>query len=311
MQIIKLTKKLKLPKSVIALGFFDGVHLGHKRVIQTAKGYAGLLGVKSLVFTFRDLPRNKVKGVEKQKLILKFEDKVNAIKNLGIDYLVWADFNKKFSEISPYDFVKEILVKILCARIVVAGYNYRFGHKAQGNIKYLEKLSREFGFKVDVIKPVTIGGSIVSSTLARNFICAGALKKAADLLGCRFGVKTNVVTGKGLGKKLKIHTANMHWPRGIIAPPAGVYAVFVEYDGQIYKGAANFGYSPTFAGRRGLINQPPTLETHIFNFNKNIYKEKLEVHFVKKIRDEIKFNNVEDLIKQIKEDIKKAKRILE
>lgn len=302
MHIIKFKKNITVPQSVIALGFFDGVHLGHQKVIKKARDYARLFNIKSSVFTFK---KRLNKGARAHELILKFEDKVSLIGNLGADYLIWTDFNKSFSSISAHDFVKKILVEKLKVRLVVVGYNYRFGKDAKGDVKYLVELSKKFGFKVDIVPAIKAGRTTISSTRIKKYLTSGNVFRARNLLGRNFFISGKVIKGKKLGGTFNIHTANLNWPKNIIELPKGVYAVNVKIEDKFYKGAANFGFSPTF-NRRGLINQTPTVETHILNFNRNIYRREIQVFFVKKIREEKKFNSVEDLIRQIKKDIKKV-----
>ncbi|MFH1454106.1 MAG: bifunctional riboflavin kinase/FAD synthetase [Armatimonadota bacterium] len=301
MHIIKLDSNIKLPQSVIALGFFDGVHLGHREVIDKAVSYAEILGIKSAVFTFKDRPK---KNTETKGLILKFEDKVNFIKELGIDNLIWADFDDKISHITSYNFIKDILVSKFNARLVVVGYNYHFGYKAEGSADYLNKTGKKFGFKAEVIPAFKVSGKVVSSTIVKEFITSGRLDKAASFLGRYFFAEGRVIKGKGVGSRLGIHTANLNWPEGLIKPEDGVYAVLVRINDKLYKGVANLGHSPT------IKEKPLTLEVHIFNFAKDIYKENIRVYFVEKIRDEKVFSGTEKLTEQIKEDIKKAKIIL-
>lgn len=301
MKIIKLKKNIKIPQSIIALGFFDGVHPGHQKVIKTAVSYSKILNIPSLVFTFKSHPKSFLKEHE---LILSYQDKVNMLKNLGIDYLVWIDFNKNFSEILPHNFVKKILVDMFHARIVIVGFNYHFGYKAEGSASDLIHLGQKFGFQAKIIPPYKIGRQTLSSTLIRKLITSGKLSKANKLLGFNFYINGKVVKGSGIGKNLKFHTANVNWPSDIVQLPMGVYAVFVKYRGKLYKGAANLGTSPTMGGKI------MTLETHIFDFNKDIYGKKIQIFFKAKIRDEKKFMNIEELKKQIQKDIIKINRIL-
>lgn len=303
MEIIKLKKNIKIPQSVIALGFFDGVHLGHQKVIKTAVSYSKIFNIPSLVFTFKDSPKKKV--LKEHSLILPFEEKVCRTKVLGVDYIIWADFDKKISELSPNDFVKKILVDTFHARLVIVGFNYHFGHNAKGTVNDLVDLGRKYGFQVEIILPCKSNGKTVSSTFIKELITKGAVAEANSLLDYMFCVKGKVVRGRGIGAdKLKILTANINWPKDIVKLPLGVYAVLVKYDNKIYKGVSNLGFSPTI-GKKEV-----TLEVNIFNFKKNIYSEKLQVFFVDRIRNEEKFANIEELKKQIKKDIKKSKKIL-
>lgn len=307
MKIIKINHQTEnIPQSVIALGFFDGVHLAHQTVIKSAIKLAGFLNIKSQVFTFRAHPKSAIDSGGSPLLLSDFSEKVELIKKMGVEFLTFLDFDKNFSRLSQERFVKDILVEKLHARIVVAGFDYRFGFKAKGDISFLNKLGKQYGFKVKVVPPVWHDNIPISSTLIRELISSGKIAQANILLGHFFKSKGKVKKGKGFGKILGVRTANLPWPAEKVKLGSGIYAVFVRYKTRIYSGAANLGFSPTF----GLKRKSLGLEVHIFNFKGNLYKKELEVYFVNKIRDEKKFETPKLLFLQIKKDIIKAKKIL-
>lgn len=309
MKIIKLKKNIKMPQSIIALGFFDGVHQGHRKVIKTAVCQSRIFNIPSLVFTFKDSPKKSV--LKDHKLILSFEDKAEMIKSLGADYLVWADFDDEFAQFCPENFVKDILIDKFHARLVVVGFNYRFGHKAKGNSALLSRLGRKYGFKAEVIPPLKKSEKIVSSTLIKKLITEGQVSKANKLLDYKFFITGKVVKGRGIGRShLNILTANINWPEDIVKLPTGVYAVRVEHKNKVYEGVANLGFNPTVNKHGAVLPCAPALEAHIFDFKKDIYGEKISVFFARKIREEKKFADIKDLKKQIQKDIEKSKNIL-
>jgi len=309
MEIIKLKKNTKIPQSIIALGFFDGVHQGHREVIKAAVCQSKIFNIPSLVFTFKDSPKKN--ALKDHKLILSFEDKAEMIKSLGVDYLVWADFDEKFAQVSPENFVKNILIDKFHARLVVVGFNYRFGHKAKGNSHLLARLGHKYGFKAEIIPPLKKSKKTVSSTLIKTLITEGQISKANKLLDYKFFITGTVIKGRGIGRsRLNILTANINWPKDIVKLSTGVYAVFVEHKNKIYKGVANLGFNPTVNKNEAGADYRPILEAHIFDFKKDIYGEKIRVFFARKIREEKKFADIKNLKKQIQKDITMSKKIL-
>lgn len=290
--------------SVIALGFFDGVHLAHQSVIKSAVNLAKFLKIPSVTFTFKQHPNAVLKGRAFPYLLATFEEKVSFIEKLDVDFLCWEDFNEKFFKISARDFVLKTIVKKMKAKILVAGYNYRFGHQAFGDEKFLEKMGEEFAFKVKVIRPQRYKEKIISSSLIRDLLQKGKVKLASEYLGRDYFVTGKIRRGNERGKLIGVKTANLNWPEEKVKVLEGVYATFVKLGDRFYKGVASYGRSPTFD------DEGKKLEVHLFDYEENIYRKEITVYFAEKIRKIKKFHNFDELAGQIQKDIRLARKIL-
>ncbi len=283
----------------ITVGTFDGIHLGHKKIIARLLAIANEKKLCSTMVTFHPHPKLVVKSEFKDalKLITDKDEKIEIIRESGIDRLVIIKFDHEFSQTNYRQFVKSILLEKLMAKVVVVGYDHAFGKNREGNFENLLLLSDEFKFDVEKVGPFELNDQVISSTTIRNALIKGEVEKAADYLGRLYSISGKVVPGDGRGKKLNFHTANIDVenPNKLI-PAKGVYAVDVKHNDQMYKGMMNIGFRPTFG-----LNQL-NIETHIFDFKKDIYGDKLTVYFKKRLRDEIKFNSVEELIAQLEID---------
>lgn len=289
--------------TVCGLGNFDGIHRGHQRLISELLKLSHKTQYDSLILTFEPHP-SKVLSSNSNPLITTFNQKKEIIESSGVDHLVLAPFTREFSRINYKDFIYDILIKKCRVKAVVIGYNYRFGFKGKGNAQNMKDICQKEGIQTVVIPPITYEDKIVSSTLIRNLIQQGKVKKAADFMGRPFVVEGSVVHGNAIGKKLGFPTANITLSNEIVLPARGVYAVMISWRGNIYKGVANFGLKPTFNGKE------IRLEVHIFDFNEDVYGENLEILFIEKLRSECKFDRIDDLISQIKKDFISAKEIL-
>lgn len=305
MKVIEtLFNKVKFPSMVITLGYFDGIHLGHQRLISTTKKIAEKRHIKSAVFTFKTHPLSIIDPQKAPKLLLSDHKKIKIIESLGIDYMIYPDFTIDIMNEDPEKFVKHILVEKLNARHIVVGFNYRFGYKGVGTPDTLIKLGQKYNFDVTVINPVKIKNQIVSSTLIRDLIRKGEVELAKSYLGRAFSISGTVISGKGLGKKISIPTANIDIDDKIIIPSFGVYYTRVLVCGKKFNAITNVGNNPTFS------NHPVRIESYLFEFDKEIYGEKIEIFFLKKIRQEMKFNSVKELVSQVKKDIKLVQKSL-
>lgn len=290
MQIItELSKNQNLS---IALGFFDGVHLGHKTVIKSAVEYAHQNNCKSAVITFKDHPNYFFYG-KSPKYILPKKVKELKIEELGIDFLYELDF-ESISGLTASEYLKDILIKYFSPCAISTGWNHNFGYKKSGNAEFLRNNSNKFGYKYFELPPQKINNEIISSSVIRKNLSQGNIEKANLMLGYKFSTSGEVIKGKQIGRTIGFKTANLIYPDELIELPHGVYSVKTNYG----KGIANFGTRPTVEGE-GTI-----LETHILDFDKNIYGEKLFVEFNKMIRVEKKFNSLDALKNQIQKDIK-------
>jgi riboflavin kinase/FMN adenylyltransferase len=298
-----LTINLSGP-TACGLGNFDGVHLGHQRLIKELLKQARIKSLESTILTFEPHPSKILNPDKADPLIMTLKQKENVIKSFGINNLILTPFTRDFSKIDYKDFIYDILIKKCQAKTIVVGFDYRFGNRGAGTAHILKEICGKEGIDAIIIPPVTYEGKIVSSTLIRSLIRDGNVKKAGEFMARPFSIDGIVVYGDALGRKLGFPTANVSYSPDIVLPANGVYAVRVVWQGSILKGVANIGTKPTFNKNQ------TTLEVHIFNFNKQIYGETLEVIFVEKIRNEIKFDSVSELINQVRKDFVRAKNIL-
>lgn len=290
--------------SVLAIGVFDGVHKGHLKILNKTKEIADKYKLTGSVLTFYPHPLSVLKPHIASPLIGSLKERLRILKQVGIGQVVVAKFTKDFSEKSPLDFIKEIVLKKLNAKWVVVGSDYHFGKGETGDERLLEKLAKELNFKVTIIEPLKLGKHKIGSSLIRTLLTQGRLGKAARYLGRYYSVIGKVKKGSQRGKILKFPTANIAVPPHLLLKD-GVYAGWVAVDGERKKAVINVGKRPTFEGKERLI------EIHIFNFNKNIYNKEIEVFFAKRLRAEKKFKKADDLARQLNHDSRKAKKALE
>jgi len=303
-RVIRGTDKIKgLRSPVVALGNFDGVHLGHQAILKKAMERADELGGDAVAFTFDPHPVKVLAPEKYLPLITPTEKKIKIMEELGISAVVCAEFNLDFANIHPTRFVTDILIGQVGAKEVVVGFNYSFGKGRGGGIDSFRNIADDYGFKLHVVEPVTTGGVVISSSKVREAIWAGKAGLAATLLGRPYGMEGVVVSGKRRGKVLGFPTANIGTD-GELFPKSGVYAAIVVLKGEKFKAVANVGKHPTFP------DDPFSLEAHIFDFDSDIYGEKVELLFVERIRDELAFPTPDALVEQIKLDVLKAKEIL-
>ena len=293
----------RFTSSIITLGNFDGLHLGHQELIKKIILRAKETDSLSMVVTFRPHPLKILAPEKCPPLISIYEEKIQLIEKLGIDVLVKIPFTIDFSKMEPRDFVKNILVDLLGAKEIFVGYNYRFGKGRKGNIQMLKDLGKELGFIVREIEQVSLDGEVISSTRIRQLLTNGEVEHAAKLLGRPYALCGIVVKGDGRGRGLGFPTANIASRHSII-PSNGVYAVRLFVRDKYYSGIVNIGMRPTFDAKSMAI------EVHIFDFDEDIYGEEMTVYFANKIREERKFGNAQALIKQINADINIAKDLL-
>lgn len=305
MEIIRGIENIPVPIDcpVLTIGNFDGVHLGHQVLFKKVAERARETGGTGIALTFEPHPR-KITAPEKfTSLLTTLDQKLSLIEKTGIDIVICADFTPEFASQNPAEFTKKILVEKINVKEIIAGHDFSFGKGREGTTEYFQKMGSKFGFKVDELAPVIANGDIVSSSLIRNFITAGHMKKASDCLRRHYSLEGKVVEGCKKGSSLGFPTANID-ARENLVPGTGVYAVQVEIHNKLFKGVANVGYNPTFKRNRLSI------EAHIFDFNKNLYDEVLKVSFIDKIRDETEFLSAEKLKAQIQKDKESAKEIL-
>lgn len=293
----------RLSSPVLALGNFDGVHLGHQAMLKVAIERARDIGGSSMVFTFDPHPIKVLAPEKYLPLITPVEKKIKLMDELGLSAIVCAEFNLDFAKLSPKQFIKELLVDRIGAKEIVVGFNYSFGKGREGNIDSLNKMGEEYSFKLHVVEPFKVGGIVVSSSKVRGAIWSGNARLAAALLGRPYGLDGVVVPGRNRGKKLGFPTANIE-TRGELFPKSGVYATIVILEGKRYSSVTNVGKQPTFSD--GVFS----VEAHIFDFDADIYGKHVELLFMERIRDEMAFPGPDALVEQIKRDSATAKEIL-
>ena len=295
--------KKKHKNSIILIGNFDGLHLGHQKLFSFAKKYKKKYKIKIGVFTFEPMPKMFFNKSLKNFRISNKIQKITLLKKSGVDFVIVKKFDKKFSKTKAIDFIKNILSKKLKAKFIFVSNNFRFGNKREGNVKQLIKYEDIYNYKIIKPQPLLMRKKVISSTLIRNFLQNGKLKKVNRLLNRNWSIVGKVQKGRQLGKKFGFPTANIDIKDYVIAKP-GVYGVKVKIQKtkKYIKGIANLGYRPTFKQNKIL------LEVHLFNFSGNLYNKYLTVDFMKFIRKEKKFKNVDQLKKQVKADLLKAKK---
>lgn len=289
---------------VVGLGVFDGVHLGHQRLLKRVVDLAREKGLKSMALTFHPHPASVLDPGGGPPLITSIEKRRELLLKTGVQEVRLYPFTLEFASLTSEDFVRQVLKADLHASIVVVGFNYAFGRGGQGNVDTLKEFGREYGFEVDVVEPVIYNGQVVGSTEIRRRILNGDVEGASLLLGRNFSLSGKVVAGAGRGRTLGYPTANLAVGGDLISPADGVYAVIVRVRERTRYGLANIGYNPTFQGcRRGI-------EVFILDFDEKIYDAEVEIEFMKKIREERKFPGAEDLKAQIADDIFVLKGII-
>ena len=286
---------------VIAIGNFDGLHLGHQKVIKEAKRKAKKNNIPLGVMTFEPVPVMFFNKKIKNHRINSLEQKKTQLKKFKLDFLIIINFNKNFSSQSAEEFIKKIIFKKTKCKYLYVSKNFKFGYKRQGNVKTLKKFEKKYKFKNIVTKPYKKGNKIISSTFLRKKIRLGKLDEVNKLLNRNWCINGKVIKGQRRGRKIGFPTCNLKL-NDYVVPKLGVYAVKVKSKNFHKNGIANIGYRPTFNGQNLL------LETNIFGINKNLYNKVISVNFKKFIRPEKKFRNLKHLKKQIKLDIKQAKK---
>lgn len=298
----------------LALGFFDGVHLAHKEILNTAVNFARKDGLKSAVVTFEKSPGAIINPLDENKgtTLQTIEDRLSLMENLGVDFVFVLNF-EDFKNLSAKEYLENVLIKNFCPKYIVTGFNHTFGARRPdceaGNSEFL-RLHQNLGYRYIEIEKMRLNNTLVSSTNIKKFVGHAYIKEANALLGHDFNIKGTVVSGMGLARKLGFKTANLNWPKNIVKLPFGVYFGAVEYGGKKYKCLLNWGVKPTVKRNNdnasGQNTPQPVLEAHILDFNKEIYGKDIRVFFKIPLREEKKFSNIEELKAQISDDIKKC-----
>ncbi len=287
--------------TAVALGNFDGVHFGHQELIRRMKARADEEGLKAAVFTFSNHPKDLLPGVKKVKNILYKHEKEAIIESLGVDYLISVPFTKEIMTMMPIDYVCGLLMGKLNAKALFCGFNHSFGYRASGDPELLRKIGREEGILVEVMEPYEIEGNLVSSSMIRTLIASGQVERCPKYMGRWYAIGGEVVVGNRLGRKLGFPTSNLVIDEDMVTPPNGVYITNCVYNGRRYPSVTNVGVKPTI----GMYKK--NVETHIFDFDKELYGKMITVEFLKKTRDEVKFDDYQELSDQIVRDCREAR----
>jgi riboflavin kinase/FMN adenylyltransferase len=306
MEIIRGIEALRenYPNTVITIGNFDGLHLGHQKILEAVKRRSEELKGTSMVVTFDPHPV-KVLAPEKEiKMLTTFKERARILDAIGIKVLLCINFTREFANFSPDAFIEDILVKKINAKEIVIGPDYAFGKNRKGTTELLKKRGLELGFRVKIVKSVEVDGDVVSSSRIRKLLLKGNVHEASTLFGRAYSIEGNVIRGAGRGEKLlHVPTANITTPNELV-PKEGVYAVRVGVKDKFYDGVANIGEKPTFD------DPEKSYEVHIFNFADNLLGEHLRIYFIDWIRNQKSFPDALALEKQIREDIEHAKETL-
>jgi riboflavin kinase/FMN adenylyltransferase len=292
------------PNTVLTIGNFDGVHLGHQKILSMVMKEARARKGTPMVMTFDPHPMKVLAPERDVRLLITFEEKVRLMKSAGIRVLLSIPFTKEFANMLPDHFITEVLANKIRAKAIIIGSQYTFGKNKKGTIDLLRRRGKKYGFTVHAVRHAKIHGHIVSSSSIRTLLMKGAVKEVSLFLGRAYSIEGKVIRGKGRGQKiLHIPTANITTPVEI-SPKEGVYAVRIGWEGNIFNGVANIGKNPTFG------NADVSYEVHIFNFSGNLLGKNLRIYFLDRIRNEQTFPDTESLEKRIREDMKEAGEIL-
>lgn len=306
MQIFKdfdsLEKKFK--DIVLTIGNFDGLHIGHQKILKKVIERARAKDGTSAVLTFEPHPAKVLHPSQGLRIITPFREKARLIDALGIDLLLCLTFDRKIADMEAEDFIRDVIVERIGATEVIIGHNYRFGRKKKGTIELLRRRERRYGFRTIVIRSKILSGTIVSSSRIRDLISHGKVQEASHLLGRPYMIEGRVIKGKGRGARLlNIPTANLETDYELI-PAKGVYVVKVGIDNSIYGGVMNIGENPTFC------NGSLSLEVHILDFSGDLLESTIRVSFLNRLRGEKRFSDIENLRRAILNDINSARRYL-
>ena len=301
-----IENKLNRPGAWITIGSFDGVHIGHQQIIKTLLEGARSDNSASVIVTFFPHPAKVLRPFPDPFYLSTPEEKVDKLADLGLSSVLTLRFTRQLASLTAYEFMR-ILHNQLNFSCLLIGYDFRLGANRECDIQKLQEIGRELGYCVRAIEPLQSSSQVVSSSLIRKIISDGDITTANTMLGHWYMISGEIVHGDGRGKHIGIPTANIEpWSEKLI-PKIGVYAALADLDGSLYKAVVNIGLRPTF------YNKPviQTIEVHFLDFNQDIYGSRLNLNFIKRIRDEVKFNSAEELMGQIMKDIRDSRKVLE
>ena len=292
--------------AVVTTGIFDGVHVGHKTIINRLKRIAQKHNGESVLITFHPHPRLVLQKNKELKLLSTIDERINLLQGIGVDHLIIIPFDEQFSKLSSTQFVEDILVKKVGTKRLVIGYDHHFGRNREGSFKHLLEFGSKYGFEVEEIPALEVDKVNVSSTIIREALLNGQVKKASEFLEHAYTLKGRVVEGDQIGRSIGFPTANIKIEEDYkLIPKGGVYAVNVVYSNIFYKGMLNIGRRPTISSNNEL-----TIEVNIFDFNKSIYGDELKLEIIQHVRNEIHFTDINGLKAQLEQDLNDCKKIL-
>lgn len=298
MKLISNTASFPKDSFVATIGFFDGVHKGHRFLLNNLKAEAKRLGKKSLVISFEKHPKSVVSGAYTPQLLTSNSEKAELFECLGLDYCFFLPFDQNMANLSAHDFLKQIIVEQLGVHTLLIGYDNRFGKNREESIDDYIRYGIELGIHIIPVGSYLKDKTRISSTVIRSLLLNGEIEEANLMLNKPFQMQGKVIEGEKLGRQIGFPTANIELLEKFkIIPAKGVYAIKAHIDGKQYKGMLNIGNRPTVSSEAHL-----SIEAHILDFNESIYGKIIEIIFLKKIRDEIKFNSLDELIAQLKRD---------
>jgi riboflavin kinase / FMN adenylyltransferase len=288
----------KAENTILTLGIFDGVHLGHKKIIEKLKKKAALLNCRNIVITFSPHPRNVISGNGVIKLLTTTEEKIKLFEEIGIENLLILNFTKEFSQLSSETFFKEYIIEKIGIKEIIVGYDHHFGKGRSGDVNTLRKMGVEFGFDVTTVEPFKINEEAVNSTKIRKALSEGNMKIANTFLGRGYSFSGSVVEGDKRGRELGFPTANIKIDNEEkLLPSLGIYAVEFMFDGEVHKGLLSIGVRPTFYNSGNIIP-----EVYLYDFNREIYNKNISVKIIDWVRGEEKFPSAEALVEQMQKD---------
>jgi riboflavin kinase/FMN adenylyltransferase len=296
---------LHLQDTWLTIGSFDGVHKGHQAILHKLVAGAHAANAPTVALTFHPHPSIVLRGRSGPFYLTSPDERAELLGELGVDRVITLTFDQALASLTAHEFV-QILYDHLGLRHLYVGHDFALGRGRQGDLPFLQNLGKEMGFTVNVMRPIRLGGLVVSSSRIRSALAEGDVRLARDLLGRRYQVNGEVVPGDGRGRTIGIHTANLDIPPQRCLPKSGVYACLASVGGRVWRAVANIGVRPTFENQAAL----PRLEAHLLDFAGDLYGKDLQVAFAARLRDEQRFPNVEALVAQIRADILKAKKLL-
>ena len=302
MRIIDLGKCRSEYNTAVALGNFDGIHRGHQYLIEDTIKKANKKNIEPSILLFKNHTKLTI-NKNNIYILTSNNQKLKILEEMGIETVYTMDFDEDIMKLSSKEFIKNIIVDKLKAKIVTVGFDYRFGYKASGNSEYLKKLGEAYGFETNIIMPICIDNEIISSTKIRNLIQLGNIEKANKFLGRHYSIIGNIVSGSSRGRKLGYPTANIELIYNYKIPKPGVYKSITILEGKQFVSLTSIGNNPTFNEKDLKI------ENYILDFNENIYGKTIEIQFVNFIRENMKFKTAEELINQINKDVEYIKKI--